>query len=51
MTFTDFWTNENNPKLDKSVYLYGTRHLITLALVVILSISLSLIFRKKSEKN
>lgn len=50
MTFTDFWTNENNPKLDKSVYLYGTRHLITLALVVILSISLSLIFRKKSEK-
>lgn len=50
MSFRDFWTNQNNPKLDKSVYLYGTRHIIVLALVVVLSIALSLIFRKKSEK-
>lgn len=49
MSFVDFWTNENNPKLDKSVYLYGTRHIITLILVVVLSIVLTLIFRKKSE--
>lgn len=50
MTFRDFWTNENNPKLSKSEYLYGTRHIITLVLVVVLSIVLSLIFRKKSQK-
>lgn len=50
MSFRDFWTNQNNPKLDKNVYLYGTRHIIVLALVVVLSIALSLIFRKKSEK-
>lgn len=50
MSFRDFWTNQNNPKLDKSVYLYGTRHIIVLALVVVLSIALSLIFRKKSER-
>lgn len=50
MTFRDFWTNDNNPKLSKSEYLYGTRHIITLVLVVVLSIVLSLIFRKKSQK-
>lgn len=50
MTFKDFWTNENNPKLAKSEYLYGTRHIIVLIMVVVLSIILSLIFRKKSEK-
>lgn len=50
MTFVDFWTNENNPKLAKSEYLYGTRHIITLVLVVLLSIVLSAIFRKKSDK-
>lgn len=50
MTFKDFWTNDNNPKLQKSEYLYGTRHIIVLAIVVMLSIALSLIFRKKSDK-
>lgn len=50
MSFSDFWTNKNNPKLSESEYLYGTRHIIVLAIVVLLAISLSLIFRKKSEK-
>lgn len=50
MTFKDFWTNENNPKLSKDVYLYGARHIIALLIVVVLSITLSLIFKKKSEK-
>lgn len=50
MTFRDFWTNDNNPKLQKNEYLYGTRHIIVLAIVVMLSIGLSLIFRKKSDK-
>lgn len=50
MSFQDFWTNENNPKLSKSEYLYNTRHIIVLAIVVLLSIILSVIFYKKSEK-
>lgn len=50
MSFKDFWTNKNNPKLEESEYLYGTRHIIMLAIVVLLAVTLSLIFRKKSEK-
>lgn len=50
MSFEDFWTNKNNPKLEDSEYLYGTRHIIMLAIVVLLAVTLSLIFRKKSEK-
>lgn len=50
MSFQDFWTNEHNPKLSKSEYLYNTRHIIVLAIVVLLSIILSVIFYKKSER-
>lgn len=50
MSFKDFWTNENNPKLSKSEYLYNPRHLAVLATVVFLSILLTIIFKNKSEK-
>lgn len=50
MSFEDFWTNKNNPSLPKSEYLYGTRHIIVLAIVVVLCIVLSLIFYKKSQR-
>ena len=50
MTFSDFWTNKNNPSLDKSVYLYGTKHIIVLILTVIACIALTLIFYNKSDK-
>ena len=50
MSFHDFWTNQNNPSLPKSEYLYGTRHVIVLALVVFATIVLSLIFYRKSQK-
>ena len=38
MSFRDFWTNENNPSLPKSEYLYGMRHIITLILTVVLCV-------------
>lgn len=50
MTFKDFWTNENNPKLSKSEYLYNPRHLAVLITVIFLSILLTIIFKHKSEK-
>lgn len=50
MTFHDFWTNENNPSLPKSEYLYNTRHILVLVGVLIACIILTLIFYKKSEK-
>ena len=50
MSFKDFWTNENNPSLPKSEYLYNTRHIIILVLAVVLPIILTLIFRKKSDR-
>lgn len=50
MTFKDFWTNENNPKLSKSEYLYNPRHLAVLVTVIFLSILLTIIFKHKSEK-
>lgn len=50
MTFKDFWTNENNPKLSKSEYLYNPRHLAVLVTVIFLSILLTMIFKHKSEK-
>lgn len=48
MTFKDFWTNENNPEL--SGYLYGTRHIILLVVTLILSVALTFVFRKKSQR-
>ena len=50
MTFRDFWTNENNPSLPKSEYLYNLRHIIVLIITAVLAITLSIIFRKKSER-
>ena len=50
MTFKDFWTNENNPGLAKSEYLYNARHIFVLVLTVALCIALTLIFRKRSER-
>ena len=50
MSFHDWWTNENNPSLPKSEYLYGTRHIIVLVTVAVLTILFSLLFYKKSEK-
>lgn len=50
MSFRDFWTNENNPSLPKSEYLYNTRHILVLVSVVVACIVLSLIFYKKSDR-
>lgn len=50
MSFKDFWTNQNNPKLPQSEYLYNTRHIICLVIVAIACVLLSLLFRKRSEK-
>ena len=50
MSFRDFWTNENNPALPKSEYLYGTRHIITLILTLVLCVTFTLIFRKKNDR-
>lgn len=50
MSFKDFWTDENNPTLPKSEYLYGTKHIIVLVVTVLACIVLSLIFYKRSEK-
>ncbi len=50
MSFTDFWTNNNNPELPKSEYLYGTRHIIVLVLTALLCIGFTLIFYKKSQR-
>lgn len=50
MSFHDWWTNENNPSLPKSEYLFGTRHIIVLVTVAVLTILFSLLFYKKSEK-
>ena len=50
MTFHDWWTNENNPTLPRSEYLFGTRHIIIILVAVLLAITLSVIFYKKSER-
>ena len=50
MNFHDWITNENNPSLPKSQYLYGTRHIIVLMIVVLACVVLSLLFRKRAEK-
>ena len=50
MSFKDFWTNNNNPSLDKSEYLYNFRHIFVLILTLVLCVTLTLIFRKKSNR-
>ena len=50
MSFLDWLAGKNNPKLPKSEYLYGTRHLIVLGIVLVSAVVLSLILRNKSQK-
>lgn len=50
MTFSDFWTDKNNPKLAQSEYLYNGRHIFVLILTLLLCVSLTIIFRNKSDK-
>ncbi len=50
MSFKDFWTNENNPSLSKSEYLYNTRHIIVLGLTVLACVILTWIFYKRSDR-
>ena len=50
MTFKDWFYNTNNPRLPKSEYLYGTRHIILLVLTALLCIGVYFLFRKRKEK-
>ncbi len=50
MTIKDFFTNDNNPTLPKSEYLYNTRHIVVLVMAVVLCIILTMLFLKKSQK-
>ena len=50
MTFIDWLTNNNNPSLEKSEYLFGTRHIIMLVMTALLCVFVGLIFRKRSDK-
>lgn len=50
MSFRDFWTNEKNPSLPKSEYLYNARHICVLIMTVVLCIALTIIFMKKSDR-
>ena len=49
MSFIDFWTNNNNPSLPKSEYLYNARHIFVLLLTLASCIALTIIFKKKNE--
>lgn len=50
MNFQDWWTNNNNPSLPQSEYLFGARHIIMVSVAILAVIILSIIFYKKSEK-
>lgn len=50
MSFKDWWTNEHNPSLSKSQYMWGARHIVMLVVAIGLAIALSVIFFKKSER-
>lgn len=50
MSFRDFWTNENNPSLPKSEYLYGTRHILVLVATLVACIVFTWIFCKRSDR-
>lgn len=50
MSFSDFWTNKNNPALPKSEYLFGIRHIAVLIMAVLLCVVLTVLFKKKSQK-
>ncbi len=50
MTFKEFWTNENNPILKDTEYMYGTRHLVVILISLIATVMLAISFSSKSEK-
>lgn len=50
MTFKDWWTNENNPSLPKSQYMWSARHIIMLIIAIGAAVAFSIIFYKKSER-
>lgn len=50
MTFIDWLSGDNNPNLPRSEFLYGTRHLAVIVIVLTIAITLSLIFFNKSQK-
>ena len=49
MTFIEWLSNENNPVLDKSEYLYGPRHIIMLLTTILLCIGVYFLFRKRGN--
>ena len=49
MTFLEWLAGKNNPRLPKSEYLYGAKHLSVWIGVVVLSIIVSIILAKKSK--
>ena len=50
MSFSDWWTNNNNPSLPKSEYLFGTRHIIMLVIAIVSAVGLSIIFFRKNYR-
>jgi len=50
MSFIDWLFGQGNSALPTSEYLYGTRHLIVLGVVVFAIVALTLLLRKKDEK-
>ena len=50
MSFSDWWTNANNPSLPKDVYLYDARHIGVLIAVAVACVVLALVFYKKSDR-
>lgn len=50
MTFIDWLKNENNPKLDQSIYLFGARHITLLIFTVFFCILFTYLFKNKGEK-
>lgn len=49
MTFIDWLFGNGISRLDPSEYMYKTKHIITLLLVVLLSVILALVFRKNKK--
>lgn len=50
MTFKEFWTNENNPILKETEYMFHTRHIVVLLVAIIATVMLAISFSSKSEK-
>ena len=50
MSFSDWWTNKNNPSLTQAEYLFGTRHIVMICVAVLSVVILSILFCKKSQR-